>query len=244
MALTLYPAIDLKAGQVVRLKRGEMADATVYGSDPAAQALAWRQAGFGWLHVVDLDGAFAGKPANAAAVQAILAAIPGHRVQLGGGIRDMATVEAWLAAGLTRVILGSAALKDPDFARAACRAFPGQVAVGIDAKGGMVATEGWADVSTVSAVELARRFEDAGAAAVIYTDIDRDGMLGGVNLEATLALARAVRLPVIASGGVASIADVAALAKLGAEGIEGVIIGRALYDGRIDPAAALALAAG
>ncbi len=244
MALTLYPAIDLKAGQVVRLKRGEMADATVYGSDPAAQALAWRQAGFGWLHVVDLDGAFAGKPANAAAVQAILAAIPGHKVQLGGGIRDMATVEAWLAAGLTRVILGSAALKDPDFARAACRAFPGQVAVGIDAKGGMVATEGWADVSTVSATDLALRFEDAGAAAVIYTDIDRDGMLGGVNLEATLALAQAVRLPVIASGGVASITDVAALAKLGDQGIEGVIIGRALYDGRIDPAAALALARG
>jgi phosphoribosylformimino-5-aminoimidazole carboxamide ribotide isomerase len=243
MALTLYPAIDLKAGQVVRLKRGEMADATVYGSDPAAQALAWRQAGFGWLHVVDLDGAFAGKPANAAAVRAILAAIPGHRVQLGGGIRDMATVEAWLAAGLTRVILGSAALKDPDFARAACRAFPGQVAVGIDAKGGMVATEGWADVSTVSAVDLARRFEDAGAAAVIYTDIDRDGMLGGVNLEATLALAHAVRLPVIASGGVASLADVAALAKLGGDGIEGVIIGRALYDGRVNPAEALALAA-
>ncbi len=242
MALTLYPAIDLKAGQVVRLKRGEMADATVYGSDPAAQALAWRQAGFGWLHVVDLDGAFAGKPANVAAVRAILAAIPGHQVQLGGGIRDMATVEAWLAAGLTRVILGSAALKDPDFAKAACRAFPGQVAVGIDAKGGMVATEGWADVSTTSAVELGQRFEDAGAAALIYTDIDRDGMLGGVNLEATLALAQAVRLPVIASGGVASIADVAALAKLSGEGIEGVIIGRALYDGRIDPAEALALA--
>ncbi len=242
MALTLYPAIDLKAGQVVRLKRGEMADATVYGHDPAAQALAWRQAGFGWLHVVDLDGAFAGKPANAAAVRAILAAIPGQRVQLGGGIRDMATVEAWLAAGLTRVILGSAALKDPAFTKAACRAFPGQVAVGIDAKAGMVATEGWAEVSTVSAVELAQRFEDAGAAAVIYTDIDRDGMLGGVNLEATLALARAVRLPVIASGGVASITDVAALAMLGGEGIEGVIIGRALYDGRVDPAAALALA--
>ncbi len=244
MALTLYPAIDLKAGQVVRLKRGEMDQATVYGADPAAQALAWRQAGFGWLHVVDLDGAFAGKPANAGAVQAILAAIPGHKVQLGGGIRTMATVEAWLAAGLTRVILGSAALKDPAFAQAACRAFPGRVAVGIDAKGGMVATEGWADVSTTSAVDLARRFEDHGAAAIIYTDIDRDGMLGGVNLEATLALAQAVKLPVIASGGVASITDVAALAKLAGEGIEGVIIGRALYDGRIDPAAALALARG
>ncbi len=244
MALTLYPAIDLKAGQVVRLKRGEMADATVYGSDPAAQALAWQQAGFGWLHVVDLDGAFAGKPANAAAVEAILQAIPGHKVQLGGGIRSMATVEAWLAAGLTRVILGSAAVKDPAFARAACRAFPGRVALGIDAKGGMVATEGWADVSTVSAVDLARSFEDAGAAAIIYTDIDRDGMLGGVNLEATLALAQAVRLPVIASGGVASLADVRALAAVAAQGIEGVIIGRALYDGRVDPTEALALAAG
>ena len=244
MALTLYPAIDLKAGQVVRLKRGEMDQATVYGADPAAQALAWQQAGFGWLHVVDLDGAFAGKPANAGAVQGILAAIPGHKVQLGGGIRTMATVEAWLAAGLTRVILGSAALKDPAFAQAACRAFPGRVAVGIDAKGGMVATEGWADVSTTSAVDLARRFEDHGAAAIIYTDIDRDGMLGGVNLDATLALAQAVKLPVIASGGVASITDVAALAKLSGEGIEGVIIGRALYDGRIDPAAALVLARG
>ena len=244
MALTLYPAIDLKAGQVVRLKRGEMDQATVYGADPAAQALAWQQAGFGWLHVVDLDGAFAGKPANAGAVQGILAAIPGHKVQLGGGIRTMATVEAWLAAGLTRVILGSAALKDPAFAQAACRAFPGRVAVGIDAKGGMVATEGWADDSTTSAVDLARRFEDHGAAAIIYTDIDRDGMLGGVNLDATLALAQAVKLPVIASGGVASITDVAALAKLSGEGIEGVIIGRALYDGRIDPAAALVLARG
>jgi phosphoribosylformimino-5-aminoimidazole carboxamide ribotide isomerase len=242
MPLTLYPAIDLKAGQVVRLKRGEMDQATVYGADPAAQARAWQAAGFAWLHVVDLDGAFAGKPANAAAVEAILKAIPGHRVQLGGGIRNMATVEAWLAAGITRVILGSAAVKDPEFARAACRAFPGRVAVGIDAKGGMVATEGWADVSSVTAVDLARRFEDAGAAAIIYTDIDRDGMLGGVNLDATLALARAVALPVIASGGVASLADIAALAPLAKDGIEGVIIGRALYDGRIDPAKALELA--
>lgn len=242
MPLTLYPAIDLKAGQVVRLRRGEMDQATVYGSDPAAQARAWRDAGFDWLHVVDLDGAFAGKPANAAAVEAILDAIPGHQVQLGGGIRTMATVEAWLAAGLTRVILGSAAVKDPEFARAACRAFPGRVALGIDAKGGMVATEGWADVSTVTAVDLARRFEDQGAAAIIYTDIDRDGMLGGVNLEATVALAEAVSLPVIASGGVASITDVGNLAAVAKQGVEGVIIGRALYDGRIDPAAALALA--
>jgi phosphoribosylformimino-5-aminoimidazole carboxamide ribotide isomerase len=244
MALTLYPAIDLKAGQVVRLRRGAMDQATVYGEDPAAQARAWREAGFEWLHVVDLDGAFAGKPANAEAVSAILAAIPGHKVQLGGGIRSMATVEAWLAAGLTRVILGSAAVKDPGFARAACRAFPGRVALGIDAKGGMVATEGWADVSGVAAVDLARRFEDAGAAAIIYTDIDRDGMLGGVNLDATLALARAVSLPVIASGGVASLADLEALVPLAGEGIEGVIIGRALYDGRIEPGAALELARG
>ena len=239
MALTLYPAIDLKAGQVVRLKRGDMAEATIYGADPAAQGRAWAAAGFGWLHVVDLDGAFAGRPANAEAVRAILAAVPGLPVQLGGGIRSMATVEAWLAAGVRRVIIGSAALKDPDFTRAACRAFPGRVALGIDARGGMVATEGWAEVSTMPAVDLARAFEDAGAAAIIYTDIDRDGMLGGVNLEATLALAQAVRVPVIASGGVASIIDVEALAKVAGQGIEGVIIGRALYAGRVDPADAL-----
>ena len=239
MALTLYPAIDLKAGQVVRLQRGEMAQATIYGSDPAAQARAWAAAGFGWLHVVDLDGAFAGKPANAEAVRAILAATPGLPVQLGGGIRSMATVEAWLEAGVRRVIIGSAALKDPDFTRAACRAFPGRVALGIDARGGMVATEGWAEVSTMPALDLARAFEDAGAAAIIYTDIDRDGMLGGVNVAATLALAQAVRVPVIASGGVAGLADIEALAKVAGQGIEGVIIGRALYDGRIDPKVAL-----
>jgi phosphoribosylformimino-5-aminoimidazole carboxamide ribotide isomerase len=242
MPLTLYPAIDLKGGQVVRLQRGDMAQATTYSTDPAAQAARFHAAGFGWIHVVDLDGAFAGRPANAAAVEAILAAVPGLPVQLGGGIRGMATLEAWLAAGVSRVILGSAAVKDPGFARAACRAHPGRVALGIDARGGMVATEGWAEVSSVSALDLARRFEDAGAAAIIYTDIERDGMLGGVNLEATLALARAVRVPVIASGGVASVADLSALAAVAAEGIEGVIIGRALYDGRIQPAEALALA--
>jgi len=242
MGLTLYPAIDLKGGQVVRLRRGDMAQATVYSGEPAAQARKFAATGFTWLHVVDLDGAFAGRPANAAAVEAILAAVPGLPVQLGGGIRSMETVEAWLARGVERVILGSAALKDPDFTRAACRAHPGRVAVGIDARKGMVAVEGWAEVSTMPAEELARRFEDAGAAAIIYTDIDRDGMLGGVNLEATLALARAVSLPVIASGGVASLDDLAALAAVAAEGIEGVIIGRALYDGRIDPAKALALA--
>jgi phosphoribosylformimino-5-aminoimidazole carboxamide ribotide isomerase len=196
------------------------------------------------VHVVDLDGAFAGRPANSAAVETIIAAIPRVPVQLGGGIRNMATVEAWLERGVRRVILGSAAVKDPDFALAACRAYPGRVAVGIDARGGLVATEGWAEVSTVLATDLGKRFEDAGADAIIYTDIDRDGMLGGVNLEATLAMARAVRLPVIASGGVASLNDLASLAAVASEGIEGVIIGRALYDGRIDPTAALSLVAG
>jgi phosphoribosylformimino-5-aminoimidazole carboxamide ribotide isomerase len=243
MALTLYPAIDLKGGQVVRLKRGDMAQATVYSAEPGAQARRFAAIGFPWVHVVDLDGAFAGRPANAAAVETILAAIPKVPVQLGGGIRTMQTVEAWLERGVRRVILGSAAVKDPDFAMAACRAFPGRVAVGIDARGGLVATEGWAEVSTVLATDLAKQFEDAGADAIIYTDIDRDGMLGGVNLEATLAMARAVRLPVIASGGVASLNDLASLAAVASEGIEGVIIGRALYDGRIDPTAALALVA-
>ncbi|MFZ4406499.1 MAG: 1-(5-phosphoribosyl)-5-[(5-phosphoribosylamino)methylideneamino]imidazole-4-carboxamide isomerase [Paracraurococcus sp.] len=243
MALTLYPAIDLKGGQVVRLKRGDMAQATVYSAEPGAQARKFAAIGFPWVHVVDLDGAFAGRPANAAAVETILAAIPKVPVQLGGGIRTMDTVEAWLERGVRRVILGSAAVKDPDFAMAACRAFPGRVAVGIDARGGLVATEGWAEVSTILATDLGKRFEDAGAAAIIYTDIDRDGMLGGVNLEATLAMARAVRLPVIASGGVASLNDLASLAAVASEGIEGVIIGRALYDGRIDPTAALALVA-
>ena len=244
MALTLYPAIDLKGGQVVRLKRGDMAQATVYSAEPGAQARKFAAIGFPWVHVVDLDGAFAGRPANSAAVETIIAAIPRVPVQLGGGIRNMATVEAWLERGVRRVILGSAAVKDPDFALAACRAYPGRVAVGIDARGGLVATEGWAEVSTVPATDLGKRFEDAGAAAIIYTDIDRDGMLGGVNLEATLAMARAVRLPVIASGGVASLNDLASLAAVASEGIEGVIIGRALYDGRIDPTAALALVAG
>jgi phosphoribosylformimino-5-aminoimidazole carboxamide ribotide isomerase len=241
VTLTLYPAIDLKGGQVVRLKRGEMNQATVYGADPGRQARAFVVAGFSWVHVVDLDGAFAGKPANAAAVRAILAAVPGARVQLGGGIRTMAVAEAWLEAGVARIILGSAAVKDPDFARQACRAFPGHVALGIDARDGMVATEGWAETSDMTATDLARRFEDSGAAAVIYTDIARDGMLGGVNVEATAALARAVALPVIASGGVAGAQDLVALRGAGA-GIAGVIIGRALYDGRIDPKAALAAA--
>ena len=241
MGFSLYPAIDLKGGQVVRLKRGEMDQATIYADDPAAQARRFIEAGFAWVHMVDLDGAFAGKPANAAAVRAIIAAVPGARLQLGGGIRTMETAEAWLAAGISRIILGSAAVKDPDFARAACRAFPGRVALGIDARDGMVATEGWAETSDVSATDLARRFEDSGAAAVIYTDIARDGMLSGVNVAATAALARAVRLPVIASGGVAGVEDITALREAGA-GIEGAILGRALYDGRIEPKVALAAA--
>ena len=241
MGFSLYPAIDLKGGQVVRLKRGEMDQATIYADDPAAQARSFIEAGFTWVHMVDLDGAFAGKPANAAAVRAIIAAVPGAKLQLGGGIRSMETAEAWLVAGVSRIILGSAAVKDPEFARAACRAFPGRVALGIDARDGMVATEGWAETSDVSATDLARRFEDSGAAAVIYTDIARDGMLTGVNVAATAALALAVRLPVIASGGVAGIEDITALRAEGA-GIEGAILGRALYDGRIEPKQALAAA--
>jgi phosphoribosylformimino-5-aminoimidazole carboxamide ribotide isomerase len=242
MSFTLYPAIDLKAGQVVRLKRGEMDQATIYAEDPGAQAAAFAAQGFGWVHVVDLDGAFAGRPANAAAVRAILAAVPGLPVQLGGGIRDMVTAEAWLAAGVARIILGSAAVKDPAFARAACRAFPGRVALGLDARGGFVATEGWAETSDVTARDLALRFADAGAAAIVFTDIARDGMLTGVNVELTAELARTVPVPVIASGGLASVADIAALRAAGA-GIAGAILGRALYDGRVDPAEALQAAA-
>ncbi|MBX9751260.1 MAG: 1-(5-phosphoribosyl)-5-[(5-phosphoribosylamino)methylideneamino]imidazole-4-carboxamide isomerase [Roseococcus sp.] len=239
---TLYPAIDLKQGRVVRLQRGDMAQATIYAEDPAEQACAFAADGFKWLHVVDLDGAFAGKPANAEAVARILSATP-MPVQLGGGIRNMPTVEAWLGAGVTRVILGSAAVKDPQFVREACRHFPGRVVVGIDARAGMVATEGWAETSTLSARDLALRLEDAGAAAIIYTDIDRDGMLSGVNVAQTRELALALDTPVIASGGVASIADLVALKAVAADGISGCILGRALYDGRIAPAEALALAA-
>jgi len=238
MDFTPYPAIDLKGGQVVRLKRGDMAQATVYG-DPATQARAFDEAGFPWLHVVDLDGAFAGRPANAEAVRAILSATT-RPVQLGGGIRDMATVEAWLGAGIARVILGSAAAKNPDFARAACRAHPGRVAIGIDARDGYVATEGWAETGTLTALDLGLMLEDAGAAAIIHTDIDRDGMLGGVNVAATAALAARLSTPVIASGGVAGPADLEALRATGT--IAGVIIGRALYDGRLTARDALAAA--
>jgi phosphoribosylformimino-5-aminoimidazole carboxamide ribotide isomerase len=238
--LTLYPAIDLKGGACVRLRRGEMAGATVFSDQPGAQARSFQNAGCRWLHVVDLDGAFAGASKNAAAVDAILAnvSIP---VQLGGGLRDMGAIERWLGAGVRRVILGSAALKNPELVREACRRFPGQIVVGIDARDGMVATEGWAELSQTSALDLALRFENAGVAAIIYTDIARDGMLGGVNIDQTLALAGSLSTPVIASGGIGGMDDLAALKAAAGEGLEGVIVGRALYDGRVDLAGALAL---
>ena len=235
--MILYPAIDLKDGQCVRLYKGDMNRATVFGDDPAAQARAFAEAGCKWLHLVDLNGAFAGRPVNADAVRAILAAtdIP---AQLGGGIRDMATIERWLASGIARVILGTAAVEEPDLVREAARAFPGQVAVGIDARGGRVATRGWAEETDIAAADLARRFEDAGVAAIIYTDIERDGAMQGPNVAATADLARAVSIPVIASGGVSSLADLIALRDCGAP-LDGAISGRALYDGAIDLAEAL-----
>ena len=236
--MILYPAIDLKDGQAVRLLRGEMAAATVFNDDPAAQARAFVGAGARWLHLVDLNGAFAGRPVNAAAVEAILAACPDTPAQLGGGIRDMATIETWLDKGLARVILGTVAVEDPELVRAAGRAFPGRIAVGIDARAGRVATRGWAEKTEVEATELARRFEDAGVAALVYTDIERDGAMGGPNVAATEALARAVSIPVIASGGVAALADLIALRDTGV--IAGAISGRALYDGKLDLAEALA----
>jgi len=237
----LFPAIDLKDGQCVRLLRGDMDQATVFNDDPGAQAAAFIAAGADWLHIVDLNGAFAGAPVNGAAVERILAAASsgGAQVQLGGGIRDVATVETWLGAGVTRVILGTAAVKDSDMVRQACRQFPGQIAVGIDARGGLVALEGWAETATLTAIELGRRFEDAGVAAIVYTDIDRDGALEGANVAATAGLARALTTPVIASGGVSSMADLEALKLHEADGIVGVISGRAIYDGRLDLAAAL-----
>ena len=238
--MILYPAIDLKDGQAVRLLRGEMETATVFNDDPADQARAFEAAGFAWLHLVDLNGAFEGRPVNRAAVESILAAVA-IPAQLGGGIRDMATISAWLEAGVARVILGTAAVKNPELVRAACREFPGRVALGIDARGGRVAVEGWAEVSEIEALDLARRFADAGAAAIVYTDIARDGVLQGVNVEATADLARATDVPVIASGGVADLADIEALMAAARDGIQGAIIGRALYDGRIDAAAALDL---
>ena len=238
--MILFPAIDLKEGRCVRLVQGDMDLATVFNDDPAAQADAFARQGFEWLHVVDLDGAFAGRPMNAAAVEGILARVE-LPVQLGGGIREMRTVEAWLERGVARVIIGTAAVRDPDFVREAARRHPGRIAVGIDAKNGWVAVEGWAQTATLTAEELGRRFEDAGVAAIVYTDIARDGVLKGLNIPATLGLARAVKIPVIASGGLASMADVERLLQPDCAALAGAITGRALYDGRIDPQEALAL---
>jgi phosphoribosylformimino-5-aminoimidazole carboxamide ribotide isomerase len=240
--MMLYPAIDLKGGNCVRLLRGEMSAATVFSDDPAGQAQRFVAAGCRYLHVVDLDGAFAGKPMNRAAVEAIVR-VAGVPVQLGGGIRDRATIEAWLERGVRRVILGTASLADPGLVKWACRAFPGRVVIGIDARGGRVAIEGWAKATERQALDLALEFEDAGAAAIVYTDIERDGALQGVNVAATAALARALSTEVIASGGVASLDDLSALKAHEADGIAGVICGRALYDGRLDLAAALAAVA-
>ena len=241
--MILFPAIDLKDGAVVRLEQGDMARATTFNADPAAQARTFADAGFGWLHVVDLNGAFAGRGVNGEAVEAILAAtdLP---VQLGGGIRDMAAINGWLEKGVARVVLGTVAMTDPDIVSLAARTFSGRIAVGIDARGGRVAVRGWAETTTMPATDLARRFEDAGVAAIVYTDIDRDGLLKGLNLPATLALANAVSIPVIASGGLASLADVERLLQPDCAILEGAIAGRALYDGRLDPAAALKLIAG
>lgn len=242
-ALTIFPAIDLKGGQVVRLAEGDMDRATVYGDDPAAQAAAFAHAGADHLHVVDLDGAFAGQSVNGEAVAAAIRAFPG-RIQIGGGIRNRTQVERWLALGVARVVIGTAALTDPDFVREAAAAHPGAIVVAVDARDGFVATQGWADVSEVSAVELAKRFEHAGVAALLFTDVGRDGLLKGCNVEATVALARAVSIPVIASGGVAGIEDIHALVPHVADGVEGVITGRALYDGRLDLAEAVRVAQG
>ncbi len=237
--MILFPAIDLKDGHCVRLRRGEMDQATVYGDDPAAQARAFEEAGFEYLHIVDLNGAFEGAPVNAAAVEGVLARV-GVPVQLGGGIRDMAGIEAWLERGVWRVILGTAAVRDPELVREACQRFPGRIAVGIDARDGRVAVEGWAETSELSAVDLARRFADTGVSAIIHTDIARDGMLEGLNLDATRELAEAVDIPVIASGGLAGMDDVEALLRPENARLAGAIAGRALYDGRLDPSAALA----
>jgi len=239
-AVILFPAIDLKNGQCVRLEQGDMARATVFNLDPAAQARAFAGQGFEYLHVVDLDGAFAGKPVNAPAVEAMLQAVS-MPVQLGGGIRDQKTVEAWLGKGIARVIIGTAAVRDPQLVKATAKKFPGQVAVGLDARDGKVAVQGWAEASELTVLEIARRFEDAGVAAIIFTDIARDGLLKGLNLDATIALAEQISIPVIASGGLASIEDVRALLAPRASKLAGAIAGRALYDGRLDPAAALAL---
>lgn len=240
--LTLYPAIDLKGGKCVRLLHGRMDQATVYNEDPASQAAAFRKGGFDWVHIVDLDGAFSGRSENADAVEAILS-VGGVKAQLGGGIRDMAAVEAWLGLGMTRVILGTAAVRDAGFVRAAAATFPGRIVVGVDAREDRVKTDGWDGDTGHTPLEIAKRYEDQGVAAIVYTDISRDGALAGVNVEATAALAEALDIPVVASGGVASVDDIAAL-RAAHENVEGVIVGRALYDGRIDPEAALRAAQG
>ena len=238
--MILFPAIDLKDGECVRLKLGDMNKATVYNTDPGAQAALFEQQGFQWLHVVDLNGAFAGKSINGDAVEAILNATK-NPVQLGGGIRNLDQIEQWLAKGLTRVILGTVAVRNPQLVKQACRKFPGKIAVGIDAKGGKVAVEGWAEASELGVLEMARRFEGCGVAAIIYTDIDRDGILTGINWNSTIALADAVDIPVIASGGLASLEDIHRMNQKDAARLEGAISGRALYDGRIDPVEALAI---
>jgi phosphoribosylformimino-5-aminoimidazole carboxamide ribotide isomerase len=236
----LFPAIDLKNGACVRLEQGDMARATVFGTDPAAQARSFEAQGFEYLHVVDLDGAFAGKPMNAQAVEGMLSSVK-MPIQLGGGIRDLTTIEAWLAKGIARVIIGTAAVRDPALVKDAAKKFPGRVAVGLDARDGKVAVEGWAETSQVTVLDIARRFEDAGVAAIIFTDIARDGLLKGLNLDATIALADSISVPVIASGGLASIDDVKALLEPRARKLAGAISGRALYDGRLDPTQAMAL---
>ena len=238
--MILFPAIDLKDGKCVRLKLGDMATATVYNEDPAAQAKAFEDQGFSWLHVVDLNGAFEGRSVNGAAVGAIIKATE-NPVQLGGGIRNLDQIEDWLDRGLARVILGTVAVRDPALVKEACKRFPGRIAVGIDARGGKVAVEGWAEASSLGVVELAQKFEGAGVAAIVYTDIDRDGVLSGINWEATIALADAVSIPVIASGGLASLEDIRRMTRPDASKLAGAISGRALYDGRIDPAEALAI---
>jgi phosphoribosylformimino-5-aminoimidazole carboxamide ribotide isomerase len=239
--MIVFPAIDLKQGQVVRLAEGDMARATVYGDDPAAQAMLFAEAGSQYLHVVDLDGSFAGQAENRAAVEAILQCFPGH-VQLGGGIRTPLAVDGWFDLGVARVVMGTAALKDPQFVRDMAKAYPGGIVVAVDARDGMVATEGWAELSEVSIFDMARRFEDAGVASLLFTDIGRDGLLTGCNIEATVDLARRTDLPVIASGGVKGLDDIRMLSLYAGDGIEGVITGRALYDGRLDLAAAIAMA--
>jgi phosphoribosylformimino-5-aminoimidazole carboxamide ribotide isomerase len=240
VAVILFPAIDLKEGLAVRLEQGDMARATIFHRDPAAQARAFEQQGFEYLHIVDLDGAFAGMPMNAAAVDRILETV-GIPVQLGGGVRDTATVENWLEKGIDRIIIGTAAVRDPPFVKQAARDYPGRIAVGLDARDGKVAVEGWAETSELSVLDIARRFEDVGVSAIVYTDIARDGMLQGLNLDATVALAEAIRIPIIASGGLASIEDIKELISPRAGKLAGAIAGRALYDGRLDAAEALKL---